>query len=275
MRSGATAGVIAVGLMLILAGGCGRRAPASRYDLPVEIDVTRLLAPPPADEAARARDLAAVRAAEQSRTALQAEHAEASSTVDVFLFAAVLGPRFTPAQVPRTADFFSRVYQSALPYLQAGKQCWSRERPFVVDPTLAPLERSLASTRLRSAPAPAEVPHPPADSPCPAPVAAPYSPSYPSGHATVGAMMSILLAQMVPERHQELFELGWEFGEDRVISGVHFPSDVEAGRILGTTLVAALQQDARFRADFAAARRELRAALGHAPAFRREAAAGP
>lgn len=275
MRPRATAGVIAVGLTLILAGGCGgRRAADGRYDLPVEIDVTRLLAPPPADEAARARDLAAVRAAEQSRTALQAEHAEASSTVDVFLFAAVLGPRFTPAQVPRTADFFSRVYQSALPYLQASKQCWSRERPFVVDPTLAPLERSLASTRLRSAPAPA-APQPPADSPCPAPVAAPYSPSYPSGHATVGAMMSILLAQMVPEQHQELFELGWEFGEDRVISGVHFPSDVEAGRILGTMLVGAMQQDARFRADFAAARRELREVLGHAPAFRREAAAGP
>src|SRR5690606_30392641 len=227
---------------------------------------------PPADEAARARDLAAVRAAQQSRTVQQAEQAEASSTVDVFLFAAVLGPRFTPSPFPRTADFFSRVYRSALPYLQASKQCWGRAGPFVVDPSLEPLERSLAGTRLRTAPEEVRFP---ADSPCPAPPAHGYSPSYPSGHATVGAMMAILLAQMVPERHEALFALGWELGEDRVISGVHFPSDVEAGRILGTVLVGVMAQDARFRADFAAAQRELRAVLGYAPSFMREAAAGP
>jgi membrane-associated phospholipid phosphatase len=43
---------------------------------------------------------------------------------------------------------------------------------------------------------------------------------------------------------------------------VHFPSDVEAGRILGTTLIGMMQLDARFRADLAAARQELRAVLG-------------
>lgn len=155
---------------------------------------------------------------------------------------------------------------------QATKECWGRARPFVVDPSLTPLERSLASTRQRGAPAQARFP---ADSPCPAPPAGDYSPSYPSGHATVGAMMAILLAQMVPERHEALFALGWEMGEDRVVSGVHFPSDVEAGRVLGTVLAGAMHQDARFRADFAAARRELRAALGYAPSFTREAAAGP
>lgn len=240
-----------------------RRRERASYVITPVIDVTRLLAPPPAEEAARSRDLAAVRAAEQSRTPTQAEQAEASTAVDVFLFAAVLGPVFVAESVPRTAELFARVYASALPYLQATKDCWERPRPFEVDPTLVPLERALASTRMRSAPASADPP-PPADSSCPAPAAeGSFSPSYPSGHAALGAMMAILLAEMVPERREALFAHGWKYGDARVISGVHFPSDVEAGRILGSILAGALQQDLDFRDDLRAATKELRAALGY------------
>lgn len=256
----------AAGVAVMFTGACTstrlRGDDVSYTILPV-LDVTRLLSPPPVGETARARDLAAVRAAQLARTASQAAHAEASSTVDVFLFAEVLGPRFNPEQVPRTAGFFDRVYRSVLPHLQVSKECWQRPRPFVADPTLEPLERALASTRLRSAPAPAVPQTPPAESPCTAPAAdASYSPSYPSGHAMVGATMAILLARMVPEHRDALFLMGWEYGEARVISGVHYPSDVEAGRILGTMLVGMMQEDRRFRSDFAAARRELRAVLG-------------
>lgn len=253
---------------LVLTTACAGRGVQGNsgdpYAVPAVLDVTRLLSPPPADEAMRTRDLAAVRAAQQARTSAQSEHAETSAAVDVFLFADVLGPDFTAERVPATATFFARVYRSTLPYLQVTKDCWSRPRPFVVDPTLAPLERAVASTRLRSAPASVPAaPHTPADSPCTAPVAETYSPSYPSGHATVGAMMAILLAQMVPERRDALFAHGWKYGEARVVSGVHFPSDVEAGRILGTILVGVMQQDRRFRADLRAARAELRSVLDY------------
>jgi acid phosphatase (class A) len=76
-------------------------------------------------------------------------------------------------------------------------------------------------------------------------------------------MMAILLADMVPERRAALFACGWEYGDARVISGVHFPSDVEAGRVLGTLLIGMMHQESRFRADLHAARRELRAVLGY------------
>lgn len=246
----------------------GERSAETRYELP-RVDVTTLLSPPPADEGAQ-RDLAAVRAAERSRTPEQSADAEENSVVDVFLFRSVLGPRFTAERVPRTAAFFRRVLGAALPYLEETKVCWGRPRPFVVDPTLMPLERSFASTRRRQpAPGAPAVPRPvpSAGSPCIAsPVESPYSPSYPSGHATVGAMNAILLARMVPERRDALFERGWAHGDARVISGVHFPSDVEAGRILGTLLVGLLDEDPRFRADLDAARLELRRALGLAAA---------
>jgi acid phosphatase (class A) len=234
------------------------------YTVPVVFDATRLLAPPPVDAVGQARDIEVVRNAERMRTPAQAMQAETSSSVDVFLFASVLGPQFTTERLPLTTAFFDRIYRSALPSLQSAKDCWNRERPFVVDPALAPLERSFASTKLRSAPASVQTaPHPPVDSPCTASVGAKvYSPSYPSGHATIGAMMAILLAQMVPEQRIALFAKGWSYGDARVVSGVHFPSDVEAGRILGTVLVQLMQGDARFRADYRASRKELRAAIG-------------
>jgi acid phosphatase (class A) len=68
--------------------------------------------------------------------------------------------------------------------------------------------------------------------------------------------VTILLAQMVSERRDALFALGREYGEARVISSVHYPSYIEAGRMLETMLVAVMQEDRRFRADFAIARRE-------------------
>jgi acid phosphatase (class A) len=261
---------VSVASMLLLTTACTSTRDATddrSYSVPAVFDATRLLAPPPIDATARARDLAEVRAAQQTRTPEQIARAEASSAVDVFLFAAVLGPRFTSERVPKTAAFLRRVYRSSLPYLQSTKNCWNRSRPFVVDPTLVPLARSLASTRVRAAPAPTPATSPPlADSPCTAPVAdTSYAPSYPSGHAAVGAMMAIVLADMVPEQRSALFAFGWEYGEARVISGVHFPSDVEAGRILGTMLVEMMQQDARFRADLNIAREELRLALGYRP----------
>jgi acid phosphatase (class A) len=42
-----------------------------------------------------------------------------------------------------------------------------------------------------------------------------------------------------------------------VICGVHYQSDVEAGRMLGASMVAAEHADPAFRADLAAAKAEL------------------
>lgn len=252
-------------LVVLLLAGCA--TPASRQDagayvVPADIDLTLLLGPPPAG-AALERDLASVRAAERTRTPEESAHAEATSSIELFQFAEVLGPAFKAEQLPRTQAFFGRVYSSVLPYLQITKDCWSRPRPFQVDSSLMPLERSFASTRSRSG-ATSAAPKPlKPDSPCVTPAGPPeYSTSYPSGHAMLGAVHAILLARMVPEQRTALFAEGWDHGRGRLISGVHFPSDVESGRILGTVLVALLERDPAFRADLDASRHEVRGVLG-------------
>jgi acid phosphatase (class A) len=81
--------------------------------------------------------------------------------------------------------------------------------------------------------------------------------SYPSGHAMLGWAYALLLAELVPERSDAILLRGREFGDSRVICGVHYPSDVEAGRTLAAALVARLHAEPQFTADMAAARAEL------------------
>ena len=69
----------------------------------------------------------------------------------------------------------------------------------------------------------------------------------------------------MPEKRSELFSRGWEFGENRLNLGIHFPSDIEAGRIAATAVIAVMMQNPAFKADLAAAKAEVRAALGLSP----------
>nr|MEA2797069.1 acid phosphatase [Phenylobacterium sp.] len=89
--------------------------------------------------------------------------------------------------------------------------------------------------------------------------------SYPSGHAMAGWAWGLVLGELAPAKASALLEAGREIGDSRVICGVHYPSDVEAGRTLGAAMVAREHADAEFRADFAAAKAELAKARGPAP----------
>ncbi len=60
--------------------------------------------------------------------------------------------------------------------------------------------------------------------------------SYPSGHSTIGIFLSELLADLFPESEARIKKVGAYFGYSRVICGVHFPSDIEAGKRLGKAL---------------------------------------
>ena len=91
------------------------------------------------------------------------------------------------------------------------------------------------------------------------------SPAYPSGHATLGMGLGLILAELVPDRSSALLARGRSFGESRIVCGVHWLSDVQAGYLNAAALVAALHASAAFRADLGHARDEIAAARGHDP----------
>jgi acid phosphatase (class A) len=81
--------------------------------------------------------------------------------------------------------------------------------------------------------------------------------SYPSGHASLGWAWALILSEVAPERSNALLERGYAYGQSRVICGVHWQSDVNAGRVIGAAAVARLQADPVFRAQLAAAKEEV------------------
>lgn len=84
--------------------------------------------------------------------------------------------------------------------------------------------------------------------------------AYPSGHAALGWAWGLILAQLVPDKANALIQRGHAFGDSRVVCGVHWQSDLEAGRTVGAAAVARLQSDPVFQAQARLAAGEIAAA---------------
>lgn len=198
------------------------------------VDLTALLPPPPATGSPAARrDLQGVLDMQARRTSAEITAAQADRLHSVFRFADVFGAAFTPQQLPRTTAFFARVVAYDKGEVTAVKAFWHHPRPVLVSHAVHPLSQEQ-----------------------------PDDWSYPSGHSTLGYTEAVLLANMVPERRAAIFVRADLYAHHRVVMGVHYPSDVEAGRLAGTVLGGRLLDDPAWQADYAAARAELRKVLG-------------
>ncbi|MCF4164765.1 autotransporter domain-containing protein [Zavarzinia compransoris] len=83
--------------------------------------------------------------------------------------------------------------------------------------------------------------------------------SYPSGHTTFGYTMMLSLAYLFPERYQEIVTRASEYGNNRIVVGVHYPMDVIGGRIISESNVAELLANPVTRLEFNLASAELHA----------------
>ena len=60
--------------------------------------------------------------------------------------------------------------------------------------------------------------------------------SYPSGHTAIAYFVCDLLGNYIPEIKQDCQTLASVIGQSRIDNGVHFPSDISYGRLVGETL---------------------------------------
>jgi uncharacterized membrane protein YphA (DoxX/SURF4 family) len=204
---------------------------AQPYAAATQIDLDDILAPPPGPAETR-KELDALLAIQKKRSPEDAAACIADQVISVYRFADVLGDRFSADKLPKTDALFLRVLATVHVPLEKAQKLWGRKRPPLLEPAIKP-----AGTL-------------------------PTTAAYPSGHATAGNLMGILLADLLPERSAELHARGVLFGDRRVLAGVHYPSDIEAGKLSAAAIAAILYQDPQFKADFAAAATELRGALG-------------
>jgi acid phosphatase (class A) len=83
--------------------------------------------------------------------------------------------------------------------------------------------------------------------------------SYPSGHTSIGWTWALILSEIDPAHADAIQARGRNYGESRLVCNVHWQSDILEGRFMGAATVARLHDDAVFRSDLAAARREIAA----------------
>lgn len=175
-------------------------------------------APPAEGSKAWARDFSALKSWQAVRTAEQCARANAAARASFEEFFGDISP--FPKPLPAEAAAILKRVQGETDGAAADvKDMFRRPRPFLKDPALDPCLGRVGGL------------------------------AYPSGHATISRLFALLLADLVPSRKKEFFARADEAALDRVIGGVHHPSDIEAGKELAARLYKRYKKSPVFRAD--------------------------
>ncbi|HEY0862501.1 MAG TPA: phosphatase PAP2 family protein [Lacunisphaera sp.] len=199
-------------------------ASAAPFLSPNPLDLPALLPPPPA----ASTELDAVLQAQTARTSEQAARCVKIENETIWLFGAeVAGPWFTAANLPKTAAFFAAVREDFLPVNRAAKALYPRKRPPFADVRVKPCVE-FADTG-----------------------------SYPSGHGIQSSLWAGLLAEILPDHAAGFAQRAGETRRYKLLSGVHYPSDLTAGQAVGEALARELLKNPAVRKIIAELRAEV------------------
>ncbi len=197
---------------------------------PPQIDAPALIGPAPAEISPIASaDRLAMRAPVSAERLAQANSDNPWSPW--VAMAPVFGESFAEQSLPRTAQVFRDVLQALGPAIGAAKNANHRPRPLIAEPDVLRCDALEPSVAAQS--------------------------SYPSGHGAGGWAWALVMAELVPARADAILQRGRDYGESRVLCGYHYPSDIEASRMIAAAAIARLHADPRFRRHMDQARREL------------------
>ena len=195
--------------------------------------VAQFAPPSPANSPQTRAELDELLALQAARTPAALAAARADRKKDIRQFYGALGvDAAMDSSLGPLRDFMERVETDVSVYVRAAKLRFARSRPYVIESRLEPCTADVADAQ-----------------------------SYPSGHSSYGYVAALILADMVPERRQALLARADEFARQRMVCGVHFASDIAAGRVAAEWLVHELDQQAGFRSEKAETTAVLRAAL--------------
>jgi acid phosphatase (class A) len=224
-------------LLLCLAATPAASLSDKPYISATDVDFPGLLPPPPTEASpAGKRDLQAILDLQKNMTPERMAAIRTDLDQSVYTIAGpVLGAKFTKANFPMVGAFIDKVVKDGGVGVGPIKQKYKKLRPFQFSKEIqTPDDIAKAAG----------------------------GPTYPSGHSTSGAEVALILGMMVPEKREALYERGWEYGINRITSGAAYPSDFEGGHIAATLAVNQMMKNPEFRADFDAAKAEVRKGLG-------------
>jgi acid phosphatase (class A) len=203
---------------------------------PSDAPLVKLLSPPPCETCPQTKtEIEELAQLERERTPEQQTHvaADVKMTVERFLEGAGIG--FEPEKLRPCEKFFTRPRQEEKAATDAAKDMFCRSRPYITPGNdLHPVEKAIPNDSF----------------------------SYPSGHSAYGATMGLILVEMLPEKRAEIYRRIADYGRSRMIAGVHFRSDVEAGKMIGAAVVASLFAKPDFLEAFREAKICVRKSVG-------------
>ncbi|MFD3222325.1 acid phosphatase [Rahnella aceris] len=198
-----------------------------------ELDLTKYLPAPPADDSAQTKaELKELLEIQATRTPEQEKAAIADAEENVWRFADVMGPDFDAAKLPKTAALFDRIVATEDVVDDHAKKAFNRPRPYMLDEQIHPLLKKSKSG------------------------------SWPSGHSTIGYLMATVLGEMVPEKRNALFTRAAGYAENRLVAGFHYRSDTVMSSTGAALIAQKMEEQPDFKTEFDAAKAELRAQLG-------------
>ena len=149
---------------------------------------------------------------QEARTPAEQDHAKADITISIPRLLEGANIHFDAAGLAKCSDFFEKLARLTKEASDNAKKTFCRPRPY-----------QLAGKQAQPLQSPDELKN---------------SPAYPSGHTIYGTLMGTVLAHMLPEERDELYARITDYGHSRMIAGVHYRSDIDAGKVLGSAIAA-------------------------------------
>lgn len=183
-------------------------------------ELLKTLPPPPAEGSDDLKkDIRELLEIQKNRTQKDCERAEAQIKIRTRDFLSGAGVILDPNVEKQVERFANRVKIEAEFFVKKLKDHYKRKRPHDYIEGAKPCIRKSKST------------------------------AYPSGHATDAYIIALVLTDLYAAQKEALLSKGLEYGQSRVIGGVHHPADVVAGKILAELLHAELLKSEAYLND--------------------------
>lgn len=205
---------------------------APQFTTPSDVPPRLLMIPPAPDSAEYRHEIDSIIAKQHTLTDAEKAQINAEDHIDpTMIVLPVIGAEYTEDKYPAMYILLRHAASDAWRDSDYAEDYWQRHRPWTMDDRIEPLAKPITH------------------------------PGYPSGHSTTNHVWAHVLSDLFPEKQEALFARAHEIGMHRVAAGMHFPSDVEAGKRYAAFIYDKMSKKPQYQAELAAATAEINAAI--------------